>query len=84
MSIKVSTSEACIRATQDPERNAKISEAGKGRKWVTNDIENRFVKGEELEQCLASGYRYGRVKNPQIRRSRQHFRDTHTFDNSEN
>lgn len=78
MSIKISTSEACIRATQDPERNAKISEAGKGRKWVTNGIENRFVKGDELTQCLNNGYRYGRVNNPQIRRSRPHFRDSHS------
>lgn len=37
-----------------------ISEQNKGRRWLTNDKENRFVKDKNLiKDLLSQGYRFG-------------------------
>lgn len=38
-----------------------IGECSKGRKWITNGIINKFVKGSELEQLLNKDFVYGRI-----------------------
>ena len=61
MSIRAKQSENVQRACQDPTRKAKIAESSKGRKWITNGIENHFVKGEDLERYLAQGWKFGKT-----------------------
>lgn len=61
MSIRAKQSENVQRACQDPARKAKIAESSKGRKWITNGIENHFVKGEDLARYLAQGWKFGKT-----------------------
>lgn len=48
------------KANADPERNSKISESRKGGIWITNGIDDRFVRSDAV---IPEGWYRGRIRN---------------------
>ena len=54
-------SEACKGRKIKNETKHKISIACKGRKHITNGVENKFIKIEELDRFISNGWRLGQT-----------------------